>query len=95
MHVLSIRTNPHISMPRRDSPGFQVSMTKGACSFRVYLVLTVIYVRMILAAGADGTPACLNKYQVLSLRPHIIRSTPDLLDFTETIFASIHVNKAF
>lgn len=40
---------------------------------------------MILAAGADGTPACLNKYQALSLQAHIIRSTPDLLYFTDDI----------
>lgn len=32
-HALSIRTETHINMPRRDSPGFQV--TKGACSFQV------------------------------------------------------------
>jgi len=40
---------------------------------------------MILAAGADGTPACRDKYQGLSLQAHIIRSTPDLPDYTDDI----------
>lgn len=68
---------------------------KALVVFRLYLTLTVIYVWMILAAGPDGTSACLNKHQALSSQAYIINSTPDLLFLTETICASIHIHKAF
>lgn len=77
--------------PQKGQWGFL--WPKVDLALKSHLTMMVMHVWMILPPGDGGAPVHRNNAQPLSSCSHIIHPTPALLFLTNTIFASIHVNK--